>query len=302
MKYWRYLYCFSASLLTISSCAIPVRPTHSSEVKVVNGQKIVSNDITPGANASVSIASKAGNGFSYFCSASIIGSKWVLTAQHCLEGRSSGDTYVIFADDINQAKFQSRIQWRAIEVIFRAPGHLPPNQAEHEWHPELKPGGRFQIRLKADLALIKITEEIPPGYSPARIPKQQNLNNGDELHFIGYGSSSPNFLGGGTRRTTKLRFTGQSFDGGLVSGVATHVLLLEKTITGEYICRGDSGGGAFRKLGETLFLVGVNSYTKGSNKPGAEYYDCEAGLAHVFYTPDYRPWIQSIMGDELAEP
>jgi hypothetical protein len=273
----------------------------SSEVKVVNGRSIAANAAVPGADAEVSLASVSGGGFSYFCSANIVAPRWILTAQHCVDGQTEDSFRVVFAFDVGTARVNRANTWRKVAAIHRAPGYVTPTKAEHDWHPEFGPDGRYQIRLKADVALLELTEDIPAGYAPALIPKESGLSVGETLTFIGYGASLPNFRGGGSRRTTALKYTGRSFDGGTVAEVATRVYMLEKTVDNEYMCRGDSGGGAFRERDGKTYLVAVNSYAKGSNKPGYDYYDCESGWAHVFYTPDYRPWMQSVMGAALPE-
>jgi hypothetical protein len=273
----------------------------SSEAKVVNGRAIAANDVVPGANSEVSLALVSGNGFSYFCSANIVAPRWIMTAQHCVDGKTEDGFRVVFAFDVSTARVNRANTWRAVAAIHRAPGYVTPTEAEHEWHPEFKPAGRYQIRLKADVALLELAEDIPAGYAPALIPKESGLTVGETLTFNGYGASLPEFRGGGTRRTTTLKYTGRSFDGGTVAGVPTRVYMLEKTVDNQYMCRGDSGGGAFRELGGKTYLVAVNSYAKGSNKPGYDYYDCESGWAHVFYAPDYRPWMQSVMGADLPE-
>jgi hypothetical protein len=169
------------------------------------------------------------------CSATLIGSKTLLTAAHCVDPRTIMATAIdIYA--LNQTNDQN--------VGFNQMIHVTKMQYHPNWDP---------MTLSNDMGLA-LLEHSPQGVNPKPWNTQaiDNLT-GQPLRAAGYGATmgGTNPTGGGTKREVSLTFVqiaAEQFELG--------------DMTGHGICHGDSGGPSFYTFGDGVErIVGVHSFT-----------------------------------------
>jgi len=173
----------------------------------------------------------------FICTGSIIDKDVVLTAAHCLGTDGLAKVVVVFRTSIQGqgAVVQSTDRRRMSDFLDRA------GSQETDWH---------------DIALIKLASPIPAGYSVAKfLPSKDMLKTGGTVTLAGYGITTPTSDGqtdGGAGTLRKVEQT-------VINSAYGDTEFLVSLSGGKGACHGDSGGPAFVKQGNQLFLIGVAS-------------------------------------------
>jgi hypothetical protein len=172
------------------------------------------------------------------CTATLIGSRTLLTAAHCVDPRTimaTGiDIYALNATHDNTVSFQQMI-------------HVGKMQYHPAWDPNT-------LANDIGLCLLDKSPGIPP--KPWNTATIDNLG-GAPLRAVGYGATvgGANPSGAGTKKTVDLTFVqiaGEQFELG--------------NKTSEGICHGDSGGPSFHTFPDGVErVVGVHSFTINAN-------------------------------------
>jgi secreted trypsin-like serine protease len=151
-------------------------------------------------------------------------------------------------------------------------------------HPRYDPQSFARSRATADVALIKLADQLPANVVPATLAAEGNaVAAGDRFVIAGFGVTVPgNDASTGVARTATLIATGRP--GNL------QIRLVDRATRGERLglgaCIGDSGGPALRESGGALAVIGVVSWSTG---PGNE--DGCGGMTGVTPLALYRAWI-----------
>jgi len=232
---------------------------------IVGGQPASASDYP----STVAVTDPAGNPF---CSGTLIGPRLVVTAAHCVEGRSVDDTRVVYG-------------W---EIPSHAPAserRIPSFVAAHPHYDPDAPQDAYGLGQTNDIGAIVLADPIPDAVIAPVLPVDdldKELTPGRAMHIVGYGVYN--------------KLTQQS--GTLYRGITPHVRHvpweLLAGLPGEPdTCFGDSGGPAYIVSEDTLWLVGATSRAwAGAINPCGE---------STIYTvvPAFVDWLDSLPGADV---
>lgn len=179
------------------------------------------------------------------CSGTLVSSREVLTAAHCVHGFSTHTLNVIFGTDIQS----HQSTWVSVSDV--------------KIHPNYSGGSHYQAPVY-DIAMVRLSQAAPAGISPIPyLPAAYALTSSDvgkPLTFVGFGTT------GSGQNTRKYYFVGalgavcdgpsQCSYGGAV--VAPYCIAYSNQAGGP--CSGDSGGPALFNYNGVDYVAGVTSY------------------------------------------
>jgi secreted trypsin-like serine protease len=233
---------------------------------IIGGQEVTSAD--PVSTTTVLIVGQEGNE-TFICSGSIIDKDLVLTAAHCLGDTGRAQLLAVFRTSIQASGkvVKVAVQTRMSDFTQKA------SSGDRDWD---------------DLALIRLSENIPAGYKPAKLLSDASvLRNGAQLTLAGYGinvptpPTDPNDDGGAgvLRKVTQT----------VVDAAYSPTELLVSLRQGGS-CHGDSGGPALVQNGNDIVVVGVASRLTNNDQ-----------VAHNGNVQDYSCSVDMVYTSVLAQ-
>jgi len=223
--------------------------------KIVNGVEVPSTD--PIAKSTVMLTGKYQR-FSFTCTGTIIAKDLIVTAAHCLGPYAAAKITAFFGVNKNQ----SGQTYNIIKQI------QPDNYSSD------------QKLDRNDVALLRLEKEIPNGYQPAKIISDSTvLHTDDILILAGYGINVKSMPDNGTGGLGILRAVEQNI---LEPQYGQSEILIN--IQNKGTCSGDSGGPAFLKKDNQLFLLGAASrMTDKDIVPGSKpvRYECTNEIVYT---------------------
>ncbi|MDP6932189.1 MAG: MopE-related protein [Myxococcota bacterium] len=214
---------------------------------IINGS--VADDTYEAVGA---LIARYGGGYYIYCSATLIDESWVLTAAHCTEAADDYETmgysneFLITSDATVVGAWEEQI---ALSFWDR----------HEDYDSDTLENDIGIAELETALTSIDPIAVNTDGVDTSLV--------GQEMRYVGFGATSDNGSGAGTRLTAAIP----------VNDVTDYHVETFDPDDGENLCQGDSGGAAMDESGSDLLLLGVNSYTYYVDGAGPNY--CEGGGA-----------------------
>jgi secreted trypsin-like serine protease len=224
------LVAFAVALAACGDTTVPTSPAAAPVTPrtIINGTSVTATDFAQSWPFIAGLLRVNTNGSAdLFCTGSVVASRWVITAAHCVEGLVASNLAVAVGDpDISSGRA------RAISVT------------EIRIHPG------FRSNLLNDVALLKLASDA--GVTPAQLPSV-DVTGGQSVRLAGFGLTQNGGSMSPQLQSTTLRVA--NYDPGLA-------FLLTRThfwaeALGTSACSGDSGGPAINAAGE---IVGLTSF------------------------------------------
>ena len=261
LSFLRSVIVLFAATTALLACGYSANSSNSSSIAdgIIGGQNVSPNEsLSRSIVALYDVQAKA------LCTASIVSSKYLLTAAHCVRPGATNNVRVVFGTDItNKASI--------VGVGTIAGAVQSPLWATNQNKPT----------NTGDFALIRLATALPAGYVPVPILTDASaLQAGTAILLAGYGITSgrkdPKSLndnGAGVLRQVVTRMINPAFS-------ETESMVDESQ--GKGACHGDSGGPAYVQVAGKLMLFGVTSR-------GTDQY-CSKGVVYTNIIP-YLKWL-----------
>lgn len=193
----------------------------------------------------------------HFCGGSLIKANWVVTAKHCVQGRTPASTRA------------------RIGTTNRTSGGT------------LATASRIVVHPSEDLALVQLSTSVTQ--TPAKISTTSGPN-GTATRIIGWGQTCPSPNGCGAAPVTLQQLdTSIVADSGCAGIRASTEICTNNTDGTKGACYGDSGGPEIKSVGGVWELIGATSRSGG----GAT---CATAPSIYVDVPSLRSWISTYAG------
>lgn len=206
------------------------------------------------------------------CTASILSETIAVTAAHCVEGRVEA-MKLSFGINVSKNRFR-QVQEVAVPELWQRKNH-------HGYDESVRDVNLDAEHDTGDIALVKFSGGLPPGYRPAAVMGNHKLVDGETVTLAGYGiTNGSRDTGAGRLRLVDTQIKNANFSRSEVSIDQSH---------GKGACHGDSGGPAFITSPNGGYqLWGITSRGQGGPPD-----DCN-GFAIYTKIKSYSKWINSV--------
>jgi hypothetical protein len=189
----------------------------------------------------------------FYCGASVINNKYLITAAHCVNGFAKERLSAVFLDHDRSNYFETQIFTRSISKIFR-----------HRYYGS---GGTYNN----DIALLKLDKELPITglLKPVCLPPTGKSFTGNKGIVIGWGATQAHGQVSSKLREVEVPIM-SNIDcrrTGYGNRITDNMMCAGYSYGMKDSCQGDSGGPLHVVNGTTHMLVGIVSWGEGCAQP-----------------------------------
>ncbi|MFL5814228.1 MAG: S1 family peptidase [Bdellovibrionia bacterium] len=278
------------------SCA----PQKQDGSELIEQTSLVTNGISPKSEALIShtavrVNSQLLNGAYNLCSGAVIAPNVVLTAAHCVTSQNSNGQIVVLpgknvtVENAFGSFFQQRV---SVERILVHEKYLSQNSCIDQKRCSVE---RMYSDYGRDIALLKLTSNLPREYRPAVIERDVNQVYQQDLQFAGFGAWILRTSEEDTNQWTEMAVgrilrkqniqIGDADPSMGSSSDLSHRMTFEGEGSDAALCHGDSGGPIFYERNGRISIVGVSvGYPFTTERNQKEYRCARSGLKQLVAT------------------
>ncbi|XP_053302181.1 elastase-1 [Pleuronectes platessa] len=238
--------------------------------------RVVGGDLVPSSRSwpwQVSLQFYSDGKYHHFCGGSLIRSRWVLTAAHCVY--SSGSVRAVMGDYI----LHSYNRWAQVREVTGV--YIHP-----DWN-------NYSISSGNDIALLWLSSDISPNsyVKPTALPSSAEMLPDNSLCYItGYGRISTDGSMSNQMRSAILPIVNhQTCTSAGWWGSTVKTTMICAGGGAQSACNGDFGGPLSCRINQSWFVHGVASFVSGMG--------CNAPQKPTVFTrvSAYVTWMNSVM-------
>lgn len=246
------------------------------------------------------------------CTASIMSSKTLLTAGHCVpEDRKT--ILVVFHENATRtvSSLLVSLNFRSLNAtaLRQIVDKVRTADFDKTSFPMVRAAKYSVVHhnyyasssvVENDLALISLNEDIPATHLATPILTNEDYRNlffNDEIRYFAAGYGVINNAGNGTgylRKTEAKRVFSKSYENSKLEKVdyrfdSADLVIDQRSIDGKNkgICKGDSGGGLFASVRDRIYITGVASSVQNTSEEEMCY-----GFGNYMNSIYYSKWIE----------
>jgi secreted trypsin-like serine protease len=195
------------------------------------------------------------------CTAVPLTEKVLMTAAHCVSDAQATNVTAVFTTDMNcDSGAEQKLRVTASRLMVHPAYDKTPQS-------------------KSDLALVKLSSNIPADYQTAGLYDGFSPLSNDEVVMLGYGITDEQKQDSMVLRTTTKSYKSDAF-------VKESLIGFNQTTKGGGYCRGDSGAPIYVTSGGAMKIIGINSFNVGKEK-NRECHTASFGM----YIPHFKSWV-----------
>jgi secreted trypsin-like serine protease len=212
---------------SMAACAVDGADGLDEDAVATDEQSIIGGTVDNGDPSVVAIFAHAPGATSgSLCSGTVVSSRTVLTAAHCVDPRVVGSGLVF---EVLTGTSLSGAPSLAVSSTAFDPGFDVNN-----------------LGAGHDIGVVRLAQATT--LRPIAINRSHTLNTRASVKLVGYGTNTHSNTGAGTKRTVTTSITAQN------------ALLVQIGNSNRQTCHGDSGGPAFQTLNGVQTIIGVTSF------------------------------------------
>ncbi len=228
------------------------------QISIINGTPVAENNVT--AKSVVGLLMKytedaRGKVWLQGCTGSVLASRFILTAAHCVKGSVAEDLLVHFSlktVTYQQQKNQlTRVDAEKYLITRKVKSFLV--------HPDYNETGSY------DLAVIMLEESIPADAVPVKLLPAEYINTALEQTTFEGQNLPVTLIGFGVIKEKPVTETDVLRETTVTSQFLNRFVVTDQT-KGSGGCNGDSGGPAFLTVNNDIYQVGVTHGPHGSSE------------------------------------
>lgn len=246
---------FILALMILAGCGKTFNNERTTPLKssILNGTAVTADNQL--AKSVVSIFAYTNKVWFNKCTASVLSDRLIVTAAHCIKGKSPRDLLVNFSLAALPFEIQQRYLFDEFNIKMR---YDIRNVKSFKIHP------KYSV-TENDIAILLLDEKAPATAVPVKLLPEEYLNRAEQKTIFENETFKATLLGVGVTDMVEMKEAHEMREVTVPAYFKNNLLITDQR-DGRGACLGDSGGPAFIEINSETYLVGVTHGPHGNVK------------------------------------